>query len=172
MAKYTCRIEGDKSLYPVLLSNGNLIEQGELAVRSFLWLKNYFIALLDLVWTFCFINAGKQALRNMAGSFCETMLSVRISGRTIRESWWYIYNPFRPKGLPQNLDPCSRSSEDSTCYVLSQSCNEMGWRCKNSTPVVFPGFLFSIMINLMDYILCFILPFKSGFWAWIWPGSL
>lgn len=30
MAKYTCRIEGDKSLYPVLLSNGNLIEQGEL----------------------------------------------------------------------------------------------------------------------------------------------
>ncbi|KAL1556848.1 Puromycin-sensitive aminopeptidase [Salvia divinorum] len=30
MAKYTCRIEGDKSLYPVLLSNGNLIEEGEL----------------------------------------------------------------------------------------------------------------------------------------------
>ncbi|XP_057775839.1 puromycin-sensitive aminopeptidase-like isoform X1 [Salvia miltiorrhiza] len=30
MAKYTCRIEGDKSLYPVLLSNGNLTEQGEL----------------------------------------------------------------------------------------------------------------------------------------------
>ncbi|KAG8382213.1 hypothetical protein BUALT_Bualt05G0053300 [Buddleja alternifolia] len=30
MAKYTCRIEADKSLYPVLLSNGNLIEQGEM----------------------------------------------------------------------------------------------------------------------------------------------
>uniref|UniRef100_A0A8R7QEH9 Aminopeptidase N n=1 Tax=Triticum urartu TaxID=4572 RepID=A0A8R7QEH9_TRIUA len=30
MAKYTCRIEGDKTLYPVLLSNGNLIEQGDL----------------------------------------------------------------------------------------------------------------------------------------------
>ncbi|GMJ04784.1 hypothetical protein like AT1G63770 [Hibiscus trionum] len=30
MAKYTCRIEADKSLYPVLLSNGNLIEQGVL----------------------------------------------------------------------------------------------------------------------------------------------
>ncbi|XP_057775981.1 puromycin-sensitive aminopeptidase-like isoform X2 [Salvia miltiorrhiza] len=30
MAKYTCRIEGDKSLCPVLLSNGNLTEQGEL----------------------------------------------------------------------------------------------------------------------------------------------
>ncbi|KAI3453728.1 hypothetical protein Pfo_010391 [Paulownia fortunei] len=30
MAKYTCRIEADKSLYPVLLSNGNLIEQGEI----------------------------------------------------------------------------------------------------------------------------------------------
>ncbi|OIT35880.1 puromycin-sensitive aminopeptidase [Nicotiana attenuata] len=30
MAKYTCRIEADKSLYPVLLSNGNLIEQGYL----------------------------------------------------------------------------------------------------------------------------------------------
>ncbi|KAI3935846.1 hypothetical protein MKW92_020654 [Papaver armeniacum] len=30
MAKYTCRVEGDKALYPVLLSNGNLIEQGDL----------------------------------------------------------------------------------------------------------------------------------------------
>ncbi|PIA34216.1 hypothetical protein AQUCO_03800066v1 [Aquilegia coerulea] len=30
MAKYSVRIEADKSLYPVLLSNGNLIEQGEL----------------------------------------------------------------------------------------------------------------------------------------------
>ncbi|XP_062146073.1 puromycin-sensitive aminopeptidase [Alnus glutinosa] len=30
MAKYSCRVEADKSLYPVLLSNGNLIEQGEL----------------------------------------------------------------------------------------------------------------------------------------------
>ncbi|XP_050378743.1 puromycin-sensitive aminopeptidase isoform X2 [Argentina anserina] len=30
MAKYTCRIEADKSLYSVLLSNGNLIEQGDL----------------------------------------------------------------------------------------------------------------------------------------------
>ncbi|CAI0476153.1 unnamed protein product, partial [Linum tenue] len=30
MAKYTCRIEADKLLYPVLLSNGNLLEQGEL----------------------------------------------------------------------------------------------------------------------------------------------
>ncbi|XP_022892917.1 puromycin-sensitive aminopeptidase-like isoform X4 [Olea europaea var. sylvestris] len=30
MAKYTCRIEGEKSLYPVMLSNGNLIEQGDL----------------------------------------------------------------------------------------------------------------------------------------------
>ncbi|KAJ8643267.1 hypothetical protein MRB53_005015, partial [Persea americana] len=30
MAKYTCQIEADKTLYPVLLSNGNLIEQGDL----------------------------------------------------------------------------------------------------------------------------------------------
>nr|XP_010935789.1 puromycin-sensitive aminopeptidase isoform X2 [Elaeis guineensis] len=30
MAKYTCRIEADKTLYPVLLSNGNLIEHGDL----------------------------------------------------------------------------------------------------------------------------------------------
>ncbi|KAJ4954357.1 hypothetical protein NE237_011140 [Protea cynaroides] len=30
MAKYTCRIEADKAIYPVLLSNGNLIEQGDL----------------------------------------------------------------------------------------------------------------------------------------------
>ncbi|XVF51462.1 hypothetical protein PTKIN_Ptkin04bG0187100 [Pterospermum kingtungense] len=30
MAKYTCRIEADKSLYPVLLSNGNLVDQGAL----------------------------------------------------------------------------------------------------------------------------------------------
>uniref|UniRef100_A0A0E0LY10 Protein DETOXIFICATION n=1 Tax=Oryza punctata TaxID=4537 RepID=A0A0E0LY10_ORYPU len=30
MATYTCRIEADKTLYPVLLSNGNLMEQGDL----------------------------------------------------------------------------------------------------------------------------------------------
>lgn len=30
MARYTTRIEGDKSKYPVLLSNGNLKEQGDL----------------------------------------------------------------------------------------------------------------------------------------------
>ncbi|XP_019446571.1 PREDICTED: puromycin-sensitive aminopeptidase isoform X3 [Lupinus angustifolius] len=30
MAKYTVHIEADKSLYPVLLSNGNLVEQGDL----------------------------------------------------------------------------------------------------------------------------------------------
>ncbi|GLT90872.1 hypothetical protein SLE2022_087880 [Rubroshorea leprosula] len=30
MAKYTCHIEADKSSYPVLLSNGNLIENGDL----------------------------------------------------------------------------------------------------------------------------------------------
>lgn len=30
MAKYTVRIEADKSLYPVLLSNGNLVGQGDL----------------------------------------------------------------------------------------------------------------------------------------------
>ncbi|KAK6947801.1 Peptidase M1, alanyl aminopeptidase, C-terminal [Dillenia turbinata] len=30
MAQYTCHIEADKALYPVLLSNGNLIEQGDL----------------------------------------------------------------------------------------------------------------------------------------------
>jgi disulfide oxidoreductase YuzD len=33
MATYTCRIEADKTLYPVLLSNGNLIEQGDLEVQ-------------------------------------------------------------------------------------------------------------------------------------------
>ena len=33
MAKYTCRIEADKLLYPVLLSNGNLIGQGDLEVN-------------------------------------------------------------------------------------------------------------------------------------------
>ncbi|XP_010541673.1 PREDICTED: puromycin-sensitive aminopeptidase-like [Tarenaya hassleriana] len=30
IAKYMCRIEADKSLYPVLLSNGNLVAQGDL----------------------------------------------------------------------------------------------------------------------------------------------
>lgn len=37
MAKYTCRIEAEKSLYPVLLSNGNLIEQGDLEVKIAFW---------------------------------------------------------------------------------------------------------------------------------------
>jgi aminopeptidase N len=29
LSKYTCRVEADKKLYPVLLSNGNLIESGD-----------------------------------------------------------------------------------------------------------------------------------------------
>lgn len=32
MSKFTTRIEGSKSLYPVLLSNGNLVDQGDLSV--------------------------------------------------------------------------------------------------------------------------------------------
>uniref|UniRef100_A0A9I9CM18 Puromycin-sensitive aminopeptidase n=1 Tax=Cucumis melo TaxID=3656 RepID=A0A9I9CM18_CUCME len=39
MAKYTCRIEADKSLYPVLLSNGNLIDQGDLESSQALFLQ-------------------------------------------------------------------------------------------------------------------------------------
>lgn len=35
MAKYTCYIEADKAKYPVLLSNGNLVEQGNLEVSFF-----------------------------------------------------------------------------------------------------------------------------------------
>lgn len=41
MAKYTCRIEADKSLYPVLLSNGNLKEQGDLEVNITYKASNY-----------------------------------------------------------------------------------------------------------------------------------
>lgn len=43
MAKYTCRIEVDKLLYPVLLSNGNLTEQGDLEVK-------FTLCLLEDVW--------------------------------------------------------------------------------------------------------------------------
>ena len=35
LAKFTTRIEADKTLFPVLLSNGNLIEQGDLKVCVF-----------------------------------------------------------------------------------------------------------------------------------------
>ena len=34
MSKFTTRIEADKTLYPVLLSNGNLIDEGDMAVSS------------------------------------------------------------------------------------------------------------------------------------------
>lgn len=34
MSKYTTRIQADKSLYPVLLSNGNLVEEGDLDVST------------------------------------------------------------------------------------------------------------------------------------------
>lgn len=33
MAKYTVRIEGDQRRFPVLLSNGNLVDSGELGSR-------------------------------------------------------------------------------------------------------------------------------------------
>lgn len=40
MAKYTCYIEADKALYPVLLSNGNLVDQGELEVNFLISCQN------------------------------------------------------------------------------------------------------------------------------------
>lgn len=41
MAKFTTRIEANKELYPVLLSNGNLIDQGGLEVSDLSVLSLY-----------------------------------------------------------------------------------------------------------------------------------
>lgn len=67
MAKYTCRIEADKSLYPVLLSNGNLTEQGDLEVHldlSVLCVESCFIVtlmqLIKLLFSFFFFQGGKH----------------------------------------------------------------------------------------------------------------
>lgn len=50
MAKYKCYIEADKSLYPVLLSNGNLIERGNLEVTlAFAAMRHFFHFLLSCV---------------------------------------------------------------------------------------------------------------------------
>lgn len=53
MAKYTCCIEADKSLYPVLLSNGNLIEQGDLEVNIIYEASNYIDSKCTVIYLSC-----------------------------------------------------------------------------------------------------------------------
>ena len=54
MAKYTCRIEADKSLYPVLLSNGNLIEKGDHEVNfTFYALKRHLCSNQEKIGHLC-----------------------------------------------------------------------------------------------------------------------
>lgn len=51
MSKFTTRIEADKTLYPVLLSNGNLVDEGDLPVSCsitmsrFLFITQFFYPL-------------------------------------------------------------------------------------------------------------------------------
>lgn len=90
MAKYTCRIEADKSLYPVLLSNGNLIEQGDLEVhsdRAVLFAESCFIVTLMplqiILLTFFF--AGRKTFYCLGGSFQEALLSFCVGCRSVGE---------------------------------------------------------------------------------------
>lgn len=87
MAKYTCRVEADKSLYPVLLSNGNLISQGDIEVSKIVTLFGtkcplsfVFIERISLRWI-----VGRSALRLMGGSIQEALLSVCSGGWTASE---------------------------------------------------------------------------------------
>lgn len=84
MAKYTCRVEADKSLYPVLLSNGNLISQGDVEVSKIVGTK----CTLSFVFTERLSSSlivGRSALCLMGGSVQEAMLSICSGGWTASE---------------------------------------------------------------------------------------
>ena len=89
MAKYTTRIEGDATKYPVMLSNGNRVGGGKLEGGRH-WVKwedpfakpSYLFALV----------AGE--LRSHDGEF------VTMSGRTVRLEIWVE---------PQNIDSCAHA---------------------------------------------------------------
>lgn len=86
MAKYTCRVEADKTLYPVLLSNGNLISQGDTEVRRF---NAFFCLFSKCLLSLAFAesknfhqNVGWSALCLMGGSIQKTVLSICFGGWT------------------------------------------------------------------------------------------
>jgi hypothetical protein len=123
MAKYTCRIEGDKSLYPVLLSNGNLIKQGDLEVRlpsSAINRAGDVTSLNDMFnHMHFFITTGWETLCIVGRSVQETMLPVCVSCWSVGVPGGLICYLFWPQSYASNLDSCSRLAQNITCYVFS-----------------------------------------------------
>lgn len=86
MAKYTCRIEADKSLYPVLLSNGNLIEQGDLEVNFTYLRSNYMDCICTVIYCSCLLLfrvtnimlSGRIPSRNPATCLLWLLDSLRV----------------------------------------------------------------------------------------------
>lgn len=83
MAKYTCRVEADKTLYPVLLSNGNLISQGDIEVSKIM--PSFFVCQVSFQLGLCWKHNCSLKCRVVG-----TMPYGRIHSRNraIYLLWW------------------------------------------------------------------------------------
>lgn len=128
MAKYTCYIEGDKSLYPVLLSNGNLVDQGDLEVSYIS--HRVSSVLVTRCLEFFAIVSGWKTFCTLGRPFQETVLLVCFGCWTVREQRRCVCYPFWSESVPKNLDSCFRCIKDRTCNVFTQGGYEVGRRCQ------------------------------------------
>lgn len=173
MAKFSCRIEADKLLYPVLLSNGNLIEQGEMEVRCFV--SNWsWILTLDANWSafsFVLLQAGKHyaiwedpfkkpsyLFALVAGQLeSRDDTFITCSGRkVILKIWTPSQDLSKTAHAMYSLKAAMKWDEDvRSLYIISSASKifESGSNDLHHLPLsLFLAFL--------------------GVWAWVWSGSL
>ena len=100
MAKYTVMLRGDKKKYPVLLSNGNLIEQGDLRRRPPL----------------CEVGRPVQ----------EAVLSVCAGGGQAGVPGRKIQARIRPQGAAAGVGGAGQSGQDPACDGVAQAQHTLG----------------------------------------------
>lgn len=75
---------------------------------------------------FLFCTVGWKALCTVGGSLQETKLPVCSSCWSAGMPGGFVCYMLRPQRNTKNLDSCPRFTKNSTCYVFSQSSNEVG----------------------------------------------
>ena len=100
MAVYRTRIEADREKYPVLLSNGNLVEQGELA--------------------------GRPPFRGLARPVPEALLPVRAGGGRSRPARGPLRHPLRARRAAGDLCRGQGHRQVRPRHGVAQARDEVG----------------------------------------------
>ena len=101
LARYRVRIEGDKAACPVLLSNGNLVQSGD-------------------------IDGQRPAFRAVGRSPSEAELSVRAGRRHARPCRRPVHHPLRPRGRPAHLCRARQGGPLRLCDAVAEARHALG----------------------------------------------